>query len=606
MCGIVGFLGRKNAAEVLLAGLSRLEYRGYDSAGIAVFGSLGEIEVIKTKGKLKNLEALLEKTSPQGTVGIGHTRWATHGEPSETNAHPHASPKRLVVGVHNGIIENFSELKAFLLQKGYVFSSETDTEIAVCLLDFYYRTEREPLTAMKLTASALVGSYALAVMFQDRPEEVYAMRKDSPLIVGTTDTETFFASDIPALLPYTRTVYLMENGEMAKFSKGSVEFFDAAGEGLIKMPTEIHWSAEAAEKEGYEHFMLKEIFEQPRVVRDTIRAMIPEVDFSHIRVGMTEAALASVTAIRIVACGSAYHAGLAASSVIESLSQVPVCVELASEFRYRNPIFGANDLVVVISQSGETADSLGALREAKRRGVRTLAIVNVVGSSIAREADGVIYTPAGPEIAVATTKAYSAQLIACDIFAIALGLSKGTLKREEACRLVEELSSLPEKIQEILRDVEHIKKYAELLAKKNDLFFIGRGQGYAICLEGSLKIKEISYIHAQAYPAGEMKHGTLSLIEKETPVIGVMTDEKLYHKMLGNMMEVKSRGAYLIALSYEPIAEADISVLIPQTNVYFAASLAAIPLQLLGYYASVARGHDVDKPRNLAKSVTVE
>ncbi len=606
MCGIVGFAGQKNAAEILLRGLSRLEYRGYDSAGIAVFADSGEIETVKAKGKLKNLEALLQEKKPSGTVGIGHTRWATHGEPSEKNAHPHASPESLVVGVHNGIIENFGELKAFLLQKGYTFSSDTDTEIAVCLLDFYYREVKDPTKAMRLAAAKFLGSFALAVMFRDIRDVIYAVRKDSPLIVGMAEEEIFLASDIPALLPYTRTVYPMENGEMAKLFHGGVEFFDANGAPLIKEKTEILWSAEAAEKEGYEHFMLKEIYEQPRVVRDTLRALIPEDLSEKIRVGMEKEALARIGAVHIVACGSAYHAGLAVSSVIEAFAHAPVRVELASEFRYREPIMGADDLVIVISQSGETADSLGALREAKRRGVQTLAIVNVVGSSIAREADRVLYTPAGPEIAVATTKAYSAQLIACDAFAIALGLAKGTLSAEGAEVLIRELWSLPEKMEEILRDTAPLKVLAEKLAEKNALFFIGRGQGYAIGLEGSLKIKEISYIHAEAYAAGEMKHGTLSLIEKETPVIGIMTDEKTYHKMIGNMMEVKSRGAFLISLGSEPWESADVKICIPQIDAHFGASLAAIPLQLLGYYASVKRGHDVDKPRNLAKSVTVE
>ncbi len=606
MCGIVGFVGQRNAATVLLDGLSRLEYRGYDSAGIAVFRDSGEIETVKTKGKLKNLDAILQKKKPNGTVGIGHTRWATHGEPSEKNAHPHASPSALVVGVHNGIIENFGELRSFLLQQGYAFSSDTDTEIAVCVLDFYYREVKDPIKAMRLAAAKFLGSFALAVMFRDIPNEIYAIRKDSPLIVGVTEKETFLASDIPALLPYTRTVFSMENGEMAKLFHGGVEFFDANGTPVRKEKTEILWSAEAAEKDGYDHFMQKEIYEQPRVVRDTLRALVPEASIEKINVSMKNEELACVSAVHIVACGSAYHAGLASASVIEAFAHVPVRVELASEFRYREPIMGANDLVIVISQSGETADSLGALREAKRRGVQTLAIVNVVGSSIAREADRVIYTPAGPEIAVATTKAYSAQLIACDAFAIALGLAKGALSEERATMFMRELSSLPQKMEEILQDTVPLKILAEKLSEKNGLFFIGRGQGYAIGLEGSLKIKEISYIHAEAYAAGEMKHGTLSLIEKETPVIGIMTDEKIYHKMIGNMMEVKSRGAFLISLGSEPWESADVKIRIPHIDAHFGANLAAIPLQLLGYYASVKRGHDVDKPRNLAKSVTVE
>lgn len=603
MCGIMGYAGDRTAAGILLSGLSRLEYRGYDSAGIATVED-GRITVVKAKGRLTALQALLKKKPPVGKIGIGHTRWATHGEPTERNAHPHSSVDGAVVGVHNGIIENFSALKEQLSALGYAFSTETDTEVAVCVVHEQFIRLGDPIRAMAEAQKMFCGSYAMAFLFQGYPNEIFVMRKDSPLVVGVGDGETFLASDIPAVLPYTRQIISMENGEMARLSRDGVMVYSASGLPVEKSTSEILWSAESAEKGGFAHFMMKEIHEQPRAVRDTLCTLAPSADI--LNVGLTSAELRAVDAVHIVACGSAYHAGLVSATVIERLAHVPVRVELASEFRYREPILGERDLVLLISQSGETADTLGALREAKRQGVCTLAVVNVRGSSIASEADRVIYTAAGPEIAVATTKAYSAQLAALDVFAIAMGLAKGMLSREKAAAYLASLAELPEKIEEILCDTTAVETLAGRLSEKNDVFFIGRGQSYAACLEGSLKLKEISYIHSEAYAAGELKHGTLSLIDKGTPVIGVAVDDALYPKTAANLMEAGSRGAFLIVISSKPLSDADVFLQIPQTDPLFMPSLLAIPLQLLAYHVSVARGHDVDKPRNLAKSVTVE
>jgi glutamine---fructose-6-phosphate transaminase (isomerizing) len=612
MCGIVGFTGCHQAAPILLDGLSKLEYRGYDSAGIAVRDGEGETEVIKAKGRLK---VLSEKTndgeSVPGTCGIGHTRWATHGKPSENNAHPHVSDDGNVVAVHNGIIENYQELKDKLLRKGYAFYSETDTEVAVKLVDYYYKKyEGTPVDAINHAMVRIRGSYALAIMFKDYPEEIYVARKDSPMILGVSDGESYVASDVPAILKYTRNVYYIGNLEMARVRKGEITFYNLDGEEIQKQMKTIEWDAEAAEKAGFEHFMMKEIHEQPKAVQDTLSSVVKDGQIDLSEIGLTDENIQDIDQIYIIACGSAYHVGMAAQYVFEDMVRVPVRVELASEFRYRNPILNPKALAIIISQSGETADSLAALRLCKENNIRTLGIVNVVGSSIAREADNVFYTLAGPEISVATTKAYSTQLIASYALAIQFAKVKGTISEEQYAAYIKELETLPDKIQRIIDDKERIQWFASKQANAKDVFFIGRGIDYAICLEGSLKMKEISYIHSEAYAAGELKHGTISLIEDGTLVIGVLTQPALYEKTVSNMVECRSRGAYLMGLTtfgnYNIEDTADFTVYMPKTDPHFATSLAVIPLQLLGYYVSVAKGLDVDKPRNLAKSVTVE
>ncbi len=612
MCGIVGYVGSQQAAPILLDGLSKLEYRGYDSAGLAVRNGIEETEVIKAKGRLKVLaEKTNNGTAVPGTCGIGHTRWATHGEPSENNAHPHMSDDGNVVAVHNGIIENYQELKNKLLRKGYTFYSETDTEVAVKLIDYYYKKyEGTPVDAINHSLVRIRGSYALAVMFKDYPEEIYVARKDSPMILGVGDGESFIASDVPAILKYTRNVYYIGNLEMAKVSKDGIIFYNLDGEEIQKEMKTVEWDAEAAEKAGFEHFMMKEIHEQPRAVKDTLNSVLKEGKFDLTDIGLSEEDIRRTSQIYIVACGSAYHVGMVAQYVIEDLVKIPVRVELASEFRYRKPILDPNGLVIIISQSGETADSLAALRETKAQGIRTLGIVNVVGSSIAREADKVFYTLAGPEISVATTKAYSTQLMASYILAIQFAKVKNTITEEQYENYITELQAIPEKIEKIIEDKERIQWFAAKQANAKDAFFVGRGIDYAICMEGSLKMKEISYVHSEAYAAGELKHGTISLIEDGTLVIGVLTQPDLYEKTISNMVECKSRGAYLMGLTtygnYSIEDTADFVVYIPKTDEHFEASLAVIPLQLMGYYVSVAKGLDVDKPRNLAKSVTVE
>ncbi|HIY19666.1 MAG TPA: glutamine--fructose-6-phosphate transaminase (isomerizing) [Candidatus Blautia avistercoris] len=612
MCGIVGFIGNQQAAPILLDGLSKLEYRGYDSAGLAVRSDDGKIEVVKAKGRLK---VLAEKTnggqSLLGNCGIGHTRWATHGEPSEANAHPHYSEDHTVVAVHNGIIENYQELKDKLLKKGYQFYSNTDTEVAVKLIDYYKKKYLgTPVDAINHAMVRIRGSYALAVMFQDYPGEIYVARKDSPMILGVENGESYLASDVPAILKYTRNVYYIGNMEIGCLKKGEITFYNLDGDEIQKELKEIKWDAEAAEKAGYEHFMMKEIHEQPKAVSDTLNSVIKEGRIDLSEVGITEEEINNIRRICMVACGSAYHVAVTAQYVFEDLAKVPVRVELASEFRYRKPLLEKDTLVIVISQSGETADSLAALREAKSRGIQTLAIVNVVGSSIAREADKVFYTLAGPEIAVATTKAYSTQLIACYVLAAAFGRARGEITEEYYEELIGELESLPDKISRVIEDKERIQWFASKQAASKDVFFIGRGIDYAISLEGSLKMKEISYIHSEAYAAGELKHGTISLIEDGILVIGVLTQQELYEKTVSNLVECKSRGAYLMGLTtygnYNIEDTADFVTYIPKTDAHFTTSLAVIPLQLLGYYVSVAKGLDVDKPRNLAKSVTVE
>ena len=612
MCGIVGYVGGQQAAPILLDGLAKLEYRGYDSAGIAVRDDTSDAVVVKAKGRLK---ILAEKTDDgknvHGTCGIGHTRWATHGEPSENNAHPHCSDDGNIVAVHNGIIENYQELRDKLTRKGYKFYSETDTEVAVKLVDYYYKKYLgTPVDAINHAMIRIRGSYALAVMFRDYPNEIYVSRKDSPMILGVTNGEAYLASDVPAILKYTRKVYYIGNMEIGKLSKGEVTFYNLDGDEIQKELVEIQWDAEAAEKGGFEHFMMKEIHEQPKAVSDTLHSVIKEGKIDLSNVGLSEEEIRDISQIYIVACGSAYHVGVAVQYVMEDLARIPVRVELASEFRYRNPILDPKGLVIVVSQSGETADSLAALREAKKQGLKTLAIVNVVGSSIAREADNAFYTLAGPEIAVATTKAYSTQLVAGYCLAVQFGLVREQLDNEKYSELIQEMLTLPDKIEKILEDKERIQWFASKKASAKDIFFIGRGIDYAISLEGSLKMKEISYIHSEAYAAGELKHGTISLIEDGTLVIGVLTQNKLYEKSVSNMVECKSRGAYLCSITtygnYNMEDSADFVVYVPKTDEHFATSLAIIPLQLMGYYVSVAKGLDVDKPRNLAKSVTVE
>ena len=622
MCGIVGFVGRHQAAPIILDGLSKLEYRGYDSAGIAVRDGDKPAEVVKATGKLKNLaEKIDDGAAITGTCGIGHTRWATHGAPSQTNAHPHVSGnctgsgsgpvESAVVGVHNGIIENYQELKDKLLKHGYEFYSNTDTEVAVKLVDYYYKKYKVgPIDAIAKTMVRIRGSYALELMFMDYPGEIYVARKDSPMIIGIADNETYVASDVPAILKYTKNVYYIGNLEMARLSEGKAVFYDLNGDVIDKELVEITFSAEAAEKGGYEHFMMKEIHEQPKVIRDTYNSVVKDgrIDFSGI--GLTDEEIKNISQIYIVACGSAWHIGMVAQYVFEDLARIPVRVELASEFRYRNPILDPNGLVIVVSQSGETADSLAALREAKSNGIKTLGIVNVVGSSIAREADSVFYTLAGPEIAVATTKAYSTQLIASYLLALKFAVVRGHIDDNRCKEYLEEIETIPDKIETILADKERLQWFAAKFSSTKDIFFIGRGIDYAVSLEGSLKMKEISYIHSEAYAAGELKHGTISLIEDGTVVIGVLTQQELYEKTISNMVECKSRGAYLMGLTssghYEIEDTVNFVSYIPKLDDHFIGSLAVIPLQLLGYYVSVARGLDVDKPRNLAKSVTVE
>ncbi len=611
MCGIVGYTGSRQAAPVLLNGLEKLEYRGYDSAGIAVRGDSGKITLVKAKGRLKNL---IEKTDAGrtvlGTCGIGHTRWATHGEPSEVNAHPHFNDEKTIIGVHNGIIENYTELQQKLLKSGYTFYSQTDTEIAIKLVDYYYKKWKNPLDALASFMLRARGSYALAILFGDYPGEIYVARKDSPLIIGVGKDETFLASDVPAILKYTRDVYYIGNMEMARLQKGKADFYDLDKNEIKKELVHVTWDEKAAERGGFKHFMMKEIHEQPAVVRDTVRSAVHGDAIDLAQIGLTDEKIRSFEEIQIVACGSAYHAGVVMQYAIESVARIPVRVELASEFRYRDPILTSKTLVIVVSQSGETADSLAALREAKARGVQTLAIVNVVGSSIAREADMVFYTKAGLEIAVATTKAYSAQLAAGYLIAVQFAYARGKIGKERYESLIAQIGELPDEISSVLEKKEEIQKFATKIANNKDIFFIGRGMDYAASLEGSLKLKEISYIHSEAYAAGELKHGTISLIEQGTLVIGVLTQQDLLEKTLSNMVEVQSRGAYLMALTssgnYFVEDKADFTVYVPKTDPLFTASLSVIPLQLLAYYVSVARGLDVDKPRNLAKSVTVE
>lgn len=608
MCGIVGYIGTHQAAPVLLDGLAKLEYRGYDSAGIAVYDG-EKIRTEKAVGRLKVLEELTQDgaTLP-GTVGIGHTRWATHGVPSDLNAHPHFNHDHSIVVVHNGIIENYLKLKKKLAGKGYEFLSETDTEVIAHMLDYYYKGD--PLDAISKVMHRMEGSYGLGIMFRDHPDEVYAVRKDSPLIVGTSPEGNLIASDVPAVLKYTRDVYFLENEEIVKLTRDGLHFYNIDEEELEKEATHIDWDMNAAEKGGYEHFMLKEMHEQPKAVKDTLTPRIKNGDVVIEELGMTDEEIRAIRKIFIVACGSAYHTGVTAKYVFEKLARIPVEVDLASEFRYRDPILQENTLVVIVSQSGETADTLAALRLAKEKGVRTLGIVNVVGSSIAREADNVMYTWAGPEIAVATTKAYSTQLIAQYLLAMKFAKVRGTVSQNDFDAMIQSLERLPEQISLLLSHKENVQRFANRYLAAEHVFFIGRGIDYAISMEGSLKLKEISYIHSEAYAAGELKHGTISLIEDGRLVVAVLTQPELYKKTISNIQEVKTRGAFVMAVTTVGNTEvekvADYVVYLPETNPIFANSLAIIPLQLFGYYVSIGRGLDVDKPRNLAKSVTVE
>lgn len=609
MCGIVGYIGTKQAAPIILDGLSKLEYRGYDSAGMAIYDGEGKINITKSVGRLKVLENMTRggETMP-GLCGIGHTRWATHGVPSNINAHPHFNEAETITVVHNGIIENYLQLRKMLTERGYHFVSETDTEVLAHLLDYYYKGN--PLEAVTKVLHRVEGSYALGILFADCPDQIFAARKDSPLIVGQNDDGCFIASDVPAILKYTRKVYYVDNQEVVRLRADHMHFYTVDEEETTKEPVFIEWDASAAEKAGYEHFMLKEMYEQPKTVTDTLLPRIKDNDIVIDELNMSDEEIRAVKKIHIVACGSAYHAGVTGKYVIEGLARIPVEVDLASEFRYRDPILEEGAMVIVISQSGETADTLAALRESRKRGFPVLGIVNVVGSSIARESDNVMYTWAGPEIAVATTKAYSAQLIALYLLAMKFGRTRGKIDDVTFASLLGDLRCLPDQIELLLNNKNKIQRFANRYIGAKDVFFIGRGIDYAISLEGSLKLKEISYIHSEAYAAGELKHGTISLIEEGTLVAAVSTQPALYAKTISNMVEVKARGAFVLAVTCEENKEiekaADYVIYIPETNPYFANSLAIIPLQLFGYYVSVGKGCDVDKPRNLAKSVTVE
>lgn len=612
MCGIIGYIGQEQAAPILLDGLCKLEYRGYDSAGIAVRNNGKKIEVIKSRGRLSLLS---QKTNSgkavKGTCGIGHTRWATHGEPSEINSHPHVSSDKEVTLVHNGIIENYAEQKEKLIKRGYKFVSQTDTEVAANMIAYYYQKyDKNPERAIAATMLRIHGSYAFGIMFKDCPDAVYAARKDSPLIVGASEDGYYVASDVPAILSHTRNVYYLDNMEIAVLKRDGVTFLSVDLEEISKECVEIKWNAEAAEKGGYEHFMIKEIEEQPKAVSDTLNHYIKDGEIDLDEVGITDEQIKNIERIYIIACGSAFHVAEVAKYQLEKVARIPVETEVASEFRYRGRVLAKNSAVMIVSQSGETADSLAALRLAKDSGVPVYGIVNVVGSTIAREADGVMYTLAGPEISVATTKAYSAQLIAMYLLTVKFAYVRGEIDRESYDAYIKELETLPEKIIKSLENKDRIQSFAMRVSSVKDAFFIGRGVDYALALEGSLKLKEVSYVHSEAYAAGELKHGTISLIESGTLVIGLMTQEELLGKMVSNITEVRSRGAYVMGLTtygnYTVEDVSDFTVYVPVTDPMFTSSLAVVPLQLLSYYVSVAKGQDVDKPRNLAKSVTVE
>lgn len=608
MCGIVGFVGKKEASPILVEGLSKLEYRGYDSAGVAVLED-GEIKVRKFKGRLKNLADDLEQSPLKGSMGIGHTRWATHGEPSDINSHPHTNENATISVVHNGIIENYIKLREWLKGKGYEFYSETDTEVIPNLVDYYYKGDL--FEAVVKATSKMEGSYAIGVICKDEPDKIVAVRKDSPLIVGVGKEEYFIASDIPAVINHTREVYLLEDKEFVIMTRDGIEIKTEDGEVVDKDIYHVTWDVDAAEKGGYEDFMLKEIHEQPKAIKDTLTSrVIKNTKIQLDDIDFTKEELEAFDRVFIVACGTAYHAGLVGKTIIEKLAKIPVEVDIASEFRYRDPLITENSLLIVVSQSGETADTLAVLRDAKRIGARVLAITNVVGSSVSREAHHVVYTWAGPEIAVASTKAYETQLIAMYILGIYFGEIKGTIDNELSEALKGELMNLSEKVKEILTQKEKLQKYASKNYMDKDVFFLGRGLDYAVALEGSLKLKEISYIHSEAYAGGELKHGTIALIEDGTPIIALLTDEKLKDKMISNIREVVTRGAKIFGIANEGDKEAkevcDDVIYIPKTNALLTPVLSVVPLQLLAYYMAKQKGCDVDKPRNLAKSVTVE
>lgn len=608
MCGIVGYIGDKQATDILIEGLEKLEYRGYDSAGIAVLND-NKVTVKKYKGRLAILNDKVKENEVPGTVGIGHTRWATHGEPSDVNSHPHANSTGNIAVVHNGIIENYMELKEELIEKGYKFLSETDTEVISHLLDSYY--QGDILEAVKKTISRLEGAYALGIVSKDNPEELIAVRKDSPLILGIGEGENFIASDIPAILKYTRNVYILEDGEMAVVKRGGINLMKIDGTPIEKEVYHVTWNIEAAEKGGYDHFMIKEIHEQPKALKDTLSPRLSKdgkikLDDIH----LTKEDIEKFNRVYIIACGTAFHAGLLGKVLIEKFVKIPVIADVASEFRYSDPFIDENTLMIVVSQSGETADTLAALRLAKEKGARVMAVTNVVGSSISREAHDVLYTWAGPEIAVASTKAYTTQLVSLTIVALDMAIKKGSISEDEYNRIVKELGQLSAKAEKILENIDSIQEAAEKIYKAENLFFIGRGIDYDVAREGSLKLKEISYIHSEAMAAGELKHGTLALIEEKTPVIALATQDKLYDKMLSNIKEVKARGAYVIGVAKEGNKEVEKStdsvIYIPDVIDELASVLSVIPLQLLSYYVAAKRECDIDKPRNLAKSVTVE
>ena len=608
MCGIVGYVGKKKACDFLIEGLSKLEYRGYDSAGIAVINN-GKVEIRKHKGRLSNLVEELSNNSAEGTIGIGHTRWATHGEPSDVNSHPHQTSKGDITVVHNGIIENYSELTQWLKSEGYEFKSATDTEVIPNLIHYYYNGNL--FEAVVKATEKLEGSYALGVVSGQEPDKIVAVRKDSPLIVGIGQGETFIASDIPAVLNYTRDIYLLEDNEFVVLTNEGVEVFEANGDKINKEIYKVTWNEDAAEKGGYDSFMLNGIHEQPKAIKDTMAgrvALNEKVNLGDFK--LTSEELENMDRIYIVACGTAYNAGLMGKVAIEDLARIPVEVAIASEFRYRNPIVTNKTLIVTLSQSGETADTLAVLRDAKKIGAKTLAITNVVGSSISREADSVIYTMAGPEIAVASTKAYTTQAVVMNLLGMYLADLKGLLKSEEEAEIKNALLELPSKVEEVLNQKAQIAKIAKLISQEKDLFYLGRDVDYALAIEGALKIKEIAYIHSEAYAGGELKHGTIALIEPGTKIIALLTQSNLKDKMISNIREVKSRGAEIIGIAYEN-QEVDLSVFdeiirIPQISTRIAPILGAVVLQLLAYYVATERGCDIDKPRNLAKSVTVE
>ncbi|GGH39462.1 glutamine--fructose-6-phosphate transaminase (isomerizing) [Paenibacillus segetis] len=610
MCGIVGYIGKRDTQTVLIEGLKKLEYRGYDSAGIAVYTQDG-LQISKALGRLTNLETKLEGAPLLGSAGIGHTRWATHGKPSDVNSHPHTDHSQKFSVVHNGIIENYLDLKEELIGQGYKFVSETDTEVISHLVAREY--DGDIVKAVQKAISHMRGAFALGVLTEYEPEKLVAVRQASPLIIGLGEGENFIGSDIPAILNYTRKVYILNDGEMAVLTRDAVELMTIEGNFISREMITVDWDAVTAEKGGFDHFMLKEIHEQPKAYRDTMRGRIDESGQSVVFPGLnlTEEKIRSLNSVHIVACGTAYHAGLVGGTVIEQLVRIPVANDVASEYRYRSPLITPETLVIVVSQSGETADTLAALREAKRNGAHVLAITNVVGSSIARDADDVIATLAGPEIAVASTKAYTSQLIAFYLFGLYLAQVRGTKSNEEVAHVIAAMQSLPEQLESMLANVEPIKAYAEEIAVHQNLFFIGRGMDYAVVQEGSLKLKEISYIHSEAYAAGELKHGTLALIEEGIPVIALATQENVLEKTVSNIKEVKARGAAVMAITHEEhvadlLRSVDQALSIPKTLSLLTPALSVVPLQLLAYYTSLARGNDVDKPRNLAKSVTVE